>query len=219
MKIKIILFEKGDLMTGKTHMLCGMAFAVGTSIITESLFPEQHDTVVSCFFIASSTFSALLADVDEKNSIAGRNLTIIPLLLYLLKISLFLIEIFCIGEMRAKIKKTRKYLRHRGVFHWLITWGTVSIIITVTVIIIFLFIKEDDTRRLFIPLAAILLGFIPGYISHLLVDLISGKIQILAPFSEKRYGIALFKVGGFAEKYIFRPALIIGNIYMFSVLL
>ena len=47
-----------------------------------------------------------------------------------------------------------------------------------------------------------------GYLSHILLDLISVKINVFGPFSSKRIGIRLFTTDGIVEKLLVRPLLL-----------
>lgn len=196
-------------MTGKTHMLGGLAAGTGIVILVNQFMPEgSMELAAAGAFMASSTMTALLPDVDEKNSMAGRRLIAIPITLFLIKVFLFLSELVSIGNVKKKIKECRKALNHRGIFHWLITWIMLSIILLIVGAALFFILHKTEegimALKLVLPL---LLGFIPGYVSHLLLDIISGRIQLFAPFSKKWYGVPIFKVGGFLELYITRPLL------------
>ena len=207
-------------MTGKTHMLGGLAAGTGMVLIAKLLLPEgSYELTSAGLFMASSTMTALLPDVDEKNSTAGRKLIVIPITLFLLKACLLLMEYVSFGNLRKKFKETRKALNHRGLFHWLITWIILSAIGVIAAAIL-IFTLKDINRGAAVLITAIpvLVGFIPGYLSHLLFDLISGRIQLFAPFSKKWYGVRIFKVGGFLEIFVFRPILMTGIVYMLLLL-
>lgn len=206
-------------MTGKTHMLGGIAMALGTTAIIETVVPEQQDTILTCIFVTSSMFAALLPDVDEKHSIAGRNLVIIPLVLSLLKLTLFISGIFLTGERKEKITKARKSLKHRGILHWLITWGIITAILTIISVVLMVNVKGNTTNQFTFLIIAFMAGITSGYLSHILLDIISGKIQLLAPFNEKWYGIRIFKVNGCGEIFLFRPLMIIANIALIMLIL
>jgi len=195
---------------GKTHMLGGLATGAGIAILTNALIPDGSLELASAgAFMTSTTISALLPDVDEKNSTAGRKLIAIPITLFIMKVFLFLIEMVSIGSFRQKVKATRKALNHRGIFHWMITWAVLSLIMIILGVAAYYILKETATgvASLYIIIPT-LAGFIPGYLSHLLLDMISGRLPIFAPFSKKWHGIQLFKTGGFLEVYIFRPVLV-----------
>ena len=57
-------------MTWKTHMLGGLLSGTAITVAATELFlpAESHNIVTTCLFVATSTFTALLPDVDEKNS-------------------------------------------------------------------------------------------------------------------------------------------------------
>lgn len=205
-------------MTGKTHMLGGLMVGTGLVLVTKNLVPKEAFGLASAgAFMVSSTVTALLPDVDEKNSTAGRRLIAIPITLFLLKVVLFLIELVTFGNLRKKIKATRKALNHRRLFHWIITWSVLSIICIIIGVILYCTMHSLTKYEIGLEIALPLLaGFIPGYLSHLLLDIISGRIQLLAPFSKKWYGAPLFEVGGFMELYILRPLMTAGIIAMLS---
>lgn len=197
-------------MMGKTHMLGGLAAGAGLTLAVNLIFPENGIELASAgAFMTSATISALLPDVDEKNSTAGRKLIAIPIALFILKVFLFIIEMISIGSFRKKIKEIRKALNHRGLFHWLITWFVFSLIMIILGVIAYFILHENEAGKisLFVILPT-LAGFLPGYLSHLLLDMISGRVQLLAPFSKKWYGAPIFKTGGILEVFIFRPLLI-----------
>lgn len=195
-------------MMGKTHMLGGLAAGVGSVLATKYLFPDTRmEPVLESSFILCSTVSARLPDVDEKNSTVGRKLIAIPITLFILKVFLFLIEMVSIGSFRKKVKTTRKALNHRGIFHWLITWGILSILAAVAGLILYLCFRSTEYQAIIPLLLSVLTGFIIGYLSHIMLDLISGRIQLLAPFNKKYYGIRLIKSGSIVETILIRPAL------------
>jgi len=197
-------------MTGKTHMLGGLLAGATIITATELIVPDTALSIAeSGLFMVSSTITALLPDVDEKNSKAGRSLIIIPLALGIIRVVLFIMEMFMFGWLKKKIRSIRKSLSHRGLFHWLFTWGVLSLVFFVLGFLSYkALLTSAYTSAALLPLC-LLAGFTPGYISHLLLDLISGRIQIMAPFNKKWYGKPLIKVGSLAEILLVRPVLIL----------
>lgn len=202
-------------MTWKTHMLGGLLAGAAIVYIFDPVLDIQQDCVnVICtsLFTASSTITALLTDLDEKNSKAGQILSVIPAILTLMKFVLFLIGLFTFGKTRKKLKQIRKSLNHRGLLHWLITWAVLSLIVLVTDVLIFSNMSSHQSMPMFT--VSFISGFIPGYLSHILLDLISGHIQLLAPFSRKWYGIKIVKEDSALEPYLVRPVLAAASIYV-----
>jgi len=202
-------------MTGKTHMLGGLLAGTAIVKVTESIMPAGSIAVVeSGIFMLSSMVTALLPDVDEKNSKAGRKLFIIPVTLGIIKTVLLFMELFTFGYIKKKIREIRKALNHRGIFHWLFTWGILSLIVCLFGIRIYSLVDGSGYSNTLLLLLVLVVGFIPGYFSHIMLDLISGKIQLLAPFNKRWYGITLVECESLIEKLLVRPVLIMAILYL-----
>lgn len=200
------------IMTGKTHILGGVAAGLATSYVFME-FTEYKITVVTLAIgIITSATVALLPDVDEIHSTISHRLVVLPLLFFLLQIVWKIRILFAPKSKKSILQQKARNFQHRGICHYLITWTIISMILGLTSWILYI------NKSLHEAILGILIGFCIGYLSHILLDLISGKIPVLAPFCKKSIGITLFKTGSIFEIILVRPLLLLicGNfIYQF----
>jgi len=146
-------------MTGKTHIVGGIALATYTSLYAGVYEPKEF-TIVSIgsfsLYLMSSSFGAIIADVDtSKSTISSRY-----------KILSFLIRVFLL-------------LTHRNFTHSILGLCLFSTL--------FSCIGRILPEYIFIPL---LLGFIIGYFSHLLLDDTNPRgIYVFYPIKSSHKGL------------------------------
>lgn len=196
-------------MTGKTHIIGGFTAATASlyAAAVSGICPEESYSIISCgVYILSSCVAAPVPDIDEKNSMIGRRSLIISTLFAMVQFFLKLLIFFSFGKTKRRLKEKARTIMHRGFTHYLLTWTALSVFILVCGAI--LYCTYDSSIIL-----AIVFGMSTGYLSHLLLDLISGKIQLLAPFSKKYIGCRLFPYRSIWEFWLARPTLLIAGIY------
>lgn len=82
--------------------------------------------------------------------------------------------------------KVKEAFGHRGMTHSLVVWGAVAAIVLI------------ESSSLFS------LGFLLGYLFHILEDFLSIQgVPLLWPFQTKRYKLPLYRTGGIVEKLLF----------------
>lgn len=186
-------------MTWRTHLAGGVAAGTGAVVIIQNIGGIDMTAIESIVpMMATAGFSALLADVDEKNSKAGRALLPVSMIFSFLQ---FIIKLLCFvtfGELKRKIKRNTQFLMHRGICHYPITLAVISLTGLVAIAV------TGNNKNWYL----VLIAFTVGYLSHILLDLISGKIAILFPISIKRIGLRLFKYNGLGENLVVLPALV-----------
>lgn len=161
--------------------------------------PPLINLFSSSLILYTAATSAVLPDVDEIRSRIGRKL-------------LFLSIPFLILEIIGKFTGT-KWFKHRGITHYMITWFLLSALIAVPFLPV---ASSNDTLTKAIGTA--LLFFPLGYLSHILLDLISGRIALFYPILKKPIGIILFPRNSIRE-IMLRFALLFLAIYItFAIL-
>lgn len=193
-------------MTWKTHMVGGMAAAASVTVLYSELSktPVPPDTWIP--FVTISGISALLPDVDEIRSKAGKLLLPVSLIFFIMQCLVKVVTFFTFGKLRRKIEENTRFMMHRGVCHYLTT-----LLFFVCGGIIGAIIFAEDLLKCLVIIGA----FAIGYLSHIgILDIISGKIALLAPFSKKRFGICLVKSGSLLETLVVRPGLLFVTIIL-----
>lgn len=189
-------------MTGKTHCMGGVLLN-SVLLYAVSLANNADVNIVSSLpFLLCGAVGALLPDIDEPNSTISHKL---PLLsgAFSLNRRIKKRKAAALFQGKAEKEKTKRELRdasHRGITHYLITW-------LVPALMAFLLIFLADSMRfsdMNIYCLCCLFGVILGGFSHILLDMISGKIPCFAPFTRKSFGVCIFRTGGILEKYVFR---------------
>ncbi len=195
-------------MTGKTHCLGGILASSGAILAVTSLNPGiSLGSFGIISFIVGGAVGSLFPDIDEPNSRISHRLPLLSGLFSLYrfrkksKASMFFLN----REDRQKAKQELRDASHRGITHYLLTW---AIIFGLTLI---LFALSTLMRHRVLMLAAFFLaGFFIGGVSHIFLDLISGRIPVFAPFYRKSVGICIFKTDGLLEVTLVRLLLVIG---------
>ncbi len=195
-------------MTGKTHLMGGVLLNSALLYAVSAANNSSVNIVSSLPFILCGAVGALFPDIDEPNSTISHKL---PLLsgAFSLNRNIKRRKAAALFQSKAEKEKTRQELRdasHRGITHYLIVW-------LIPALAVFLLMCLADSLYFLnvainMNLLFCLLGFILGGISHIVLDMISGKIPCFAPFTRKSFGVCVFKTGGILEKYIFRIVLI-----------
>lgn len=192
-------------MTWRTHLVGGLAAGTGTAAIIKTVGSIDLTSIESLVpIVVTAGISALLADVDEKNSKAGRALLPVSMVFWILQTFIKILSVFTFGKVKKRLKRNTKFLMHHGICHYPIT-------LAVLLLIGFVIITAMNGSNMWY---IILIAFTAGYLSHILLDLISGKIAIFFPISKKEVGLRIFKYNGTGENLIVLPALVIATIIM-----
>ena len=165
-------------MTGKTHSVTGV-FA-GLAISNCMGCTEAMTLAV----VAGSMLGSLLPDIDNVHSQIGNRLPVAELVVHCCQKTVrFLSEIFP-RKLRENI---RSMIGHRGLLHSLLVPAAMLLAMPVV----------DGHKRIE---SYFLMGMIIGNISHLILDMFSGGIPLLMPFSVARIRLCNFRTGGFADR-------------------
>lgn len=186
-------------MTWKTHLVGGLAAGTGAVALIQTISGIDMTAIENLVpVMATAGISALLADVDEKNSKAGRTLLPVSMIFWFMQSVIKILSFFTFGRLKRKIKSNTQFLMHRGICHYPITLAIISLIGLLVITAL------SNNKKWYM----MLLAFVVGYLSHILLDLISGKIAILFPVSKKRFGVKLFEYNGIGENLFVLPTLI-----------
>lgn len=165
-------------MTGKTHMVGGLALATTSSFLLHICEPTTNTELIKwgLTFATPALIGALAPDLDHWNSTAA-NFNIFT------KILSIFIRILC---------------GHRGLLH------SPFFVIVLTGLFGWLY------NICPLPwIGNMMTGFLIGYVSHLILDLLNPKgLPLLFPFTwedgrPKKYPFFSFKQGGFLEFLLF----------------
>lgn len=203
-------------MTGKTHIVGGFAAATATLYLASTLGmqPGEQIPLISCgSYILSSSIAALFPDVDERKSMIGRRLIIVPLLFAIVQIFFKILIFFSFGKWKEKLKRKTRAIMHRGIAHYLITWEILTLIAVLGGVTVYVLGYGSITLYMALTGASL------GYLSHLVLDILSGRIKLLAPYSDKWIGCNMFPCRSIREKLIARPALLFAGGYCLYKLL
>ena len=191
-------------MTWKTHMMGG---ALVGALFMENITTPFSNTQ-SIILMGSAAIVALLPDVDEKESKAGKALPLISHSMAATNRVLRIRAYFAKGKKKKELYEKARNAGHRGILHYLIAWITLSAILIGLFGVSLCF--ANKINPLFILAACV--GASIGYLSHLLLDLISGRIALFYPLSKRKIGINLIPQGGFIENVMVRGLLLYGLI-------
>lgn len=187
-------------MTWKTHLIGGCAAGAGSMLLYTHITDSSIAIQISAPFIAISGVSALLPDVDEIKSKAGRILLPVSLVFFIMQAIIKIMTIFTFGRTKQRIKENTSFLMHRGICHYPITFFTITLAACITIMVC-ANSKEVWLIRIF--------AFTIGIVSHILLDIVSGKIALLFPLCKKKIGIKIVESGSGLETFIVRPALLV----------
>ncbi len=204
-------------MTGKTHLLGGLLFTTGASLVMVVITKGSINSYLAMIpLVAGGELGAYLPDIDHPNSHISR---ILP----------FTASLFrndrrkkwkaahddnLTGEEKAAAELAYEEASHRGRTHYLLPWAVVLAIGLVA-----LLVGKLINNIVVLGVAIFLLGVFAGALSHLLLDMISGQVPILAPFIRTEVGVRIFKTGGNLERILFRLILLALNLVIWYELL
>lgn len=191
-------------MTWKTHMMGGAL--AGALLLKNTITPFSNTE--SIILMGTAAIIALLPDADEKESKAGKALPLISHSMAAISRSLRIRAYFSKGRKKRELYEKARNAGHRGILHYLIAWITFSAVL----IGIFgaLLCFANGINPLYV--GAMCVGASVGYLSHLLLDMISGRIALLYPLYKRKIGINLIPQGGFIENVMVRGLLLYGLI-------
>lgn len=179
-------------MMGKTHLQIGVA---------ASLLMFQHcsyEPLEMGIIAGGILVGNLFPDVDEPKSKMGRKLKIVSYPLRFLNIILGILNFLTFKKVKA-LNRAYKTTAHRGIFH------TVFCVLAAMLIVI----AVIKFKLLYYFVAGVTIGMV----LHIAADMISEKVALFLPVSEKLYGIAIIPTDSIREKLL-RGTIIITNIML-----
>ena len=185
-------------MMAPTHRLGGIAVGMTTAAL---LHTDITGTVI---LFAGALIGSIFPDIDNKNSRISHKM---PITALVVSAGRYLIR----GIASFLPRKQKQYIMaltgHRGFTHSLIG----SAVLPVIVILIGLLLR---LKIGYILLAG--LGIFIGCLSHLLLDMLSGGVPLLMPFSTDKILISEIKTGG-SKEWLFRLCLLLILIFSISL--
>lgn len=169
-------------MEYKTHKVGGLcAGAIASTVLTSQFaatsYPLTNPVMIGTVItVVSATVGSLLPDIDHSNSYISRKN---PLVAFVVKIFLSLSQLitnillfFCPWISKERKKNILSGMEHRGIFHTLL----------MTVGIYFLSGYIISLFKGFPYGECVQIGIVAGYLSHLLVDMMTvGGVMLLYP--------------------------------------
>lgn len=176
-------------MTAVSHRVGAMA-ATATFIYVTGLSPIKAPVAAACYIIGAMAGS-IFPDADMPYSRMGRRYLIVLWPFYLLQFFIHLIAPRSFADYT---------FRHRGVFHFPVTWS----------VILGGLLYWTNSLEWRIPYC-LSIGFGIGVISHLFLDFFSGGIPLLGPFYPKKMKpIVRIRTGSLMEQLVCMLMLLYG---------
>ena len=169
-------------MTGITHKFGGII------VSSALLIPFDVAPGVKFMSLTLGILGATLPDIDRTNTTISNKIPILALFIWVLQRFVWLITI---PLPTKKKKQIRGICGHRGLTHS-IAAAFLAGIATLAIASFF------HSANYILYGASITIGSL----SHLFLDLLSGKVPILLPFTLKRYQLGNIKTGGFTERLL-----------------
>lgn len=178
-------------MTGKTHSATG--FFAGLII---SNYTGCSETITLAM-VTGSVLGGLLPDIDNVHSQIGSRLPAVELIVHGCQRGIRLLS----GILPQKLRENvRSMIGHRGLLHSLLVPAAMLLALPVI----------DNTNGIE---KAFLIGMIAGDLSHLILDMLSGGVPLLMPFSVARIRVCKFRTGGIVD-VLWRVAMYFGICYL-----
>lgn len=200
-------------MSGLTHITGGLLLGSAIVCYSHTAGAEPNFLTVAAFFTGCIS-GAVLGDLDEPKSLIGRKLWPIS---FLFRFTHWFFRIIAMilpkkSRIRKNIAGISRAAGHRGLMHWPLTMLLLSAIFFLLAHAASQYINLG-TNIIFYSIA---FGISIGMLSHLIYDFPSGTLPLLAPFSNKRYGIKLIESNKFIDTYIIRTLNLLGCVYLLS---
>lgn len=170
--------RKGRSMTGKTHSATG--FFAGLVISHYTGCPGAMTLAMA----TGSVLGGLLPDIDNVHSQIGSRLPVVELIVHGCQRGIRLLS----GILPRKLRENvRSMTGHRGLLHSLLVPAAMLLALPVIG-------NTNGIEKTF------LIGMIAGNLSHLILDMLSGGVPLLIPFSVARIRVCNFRTGGIMDK-------------------
>lgn len=166
-------------MTGITHRLAGITVGI---VVIEGL--HVNDIKMQAVIIGGCILGSLLQDIDNPQSIISYKIPVVRSIFGLFQ---KMIRMFSCLLPNKQGNYIRSCIGHRGLTHSL--FGAVVIMVISCLITRFTIFSD----KLF-PMG---LGI--GLLSHIILDLFSGGVRLLLPFSNRNIKIMKIRTGGVVE--------------------
>lgn len=168
-------------MMATTHRLGGIAMGAVTAALLRT------NTAGTMILITGALIGSIFPDIDNKKSTISRKM---PITALVVSAGRHLINAVTSSFPKEQKRYVKLLIGHRGFTHSLIG----STILPVIVIFIGLLLKFGSRYLLLASL-----GIFSGCLSHLFLDMLSGGVPLLMPFSTDLLIIARIKTGSSIE--------------------
>ena len=205
--------KKGrDTMSGLTHIAGGLLIG-SLSVYHANSTGNSLDEIATGAYLVGCMSGAIICDADEPNSLIGRTLWPFSLLFRIIHWVFRIIAAFLPkkSKLRRNFSDVSWAFAHRGLMHWPLMQLLFSAGLFVLVSIASRNLASIEAIDIINSTAV---GLSTGLFSHLVYDLPSGTLPLLAPFSGKRFGLKLIESNGFLDKYIIRTLSLAGSAYL-----
>lgn len=208
-------------MTGRTHIAGGLMFGSAAMLYSQKYIPETNTLmsgiIIGCSTVICSSISALLPDIDKKESIIGRRLWFVSWNFYFLQLLCKIPSLIGIGLF----KRSSPMFDHREITHYPITW---LLITAMSSLYCYSLQHLDINHATYYILISPAAGLSLGILSHLVLDFFSGKLRLFVPLNYKRIGIPIIKNSGFLDSVILRTLLFLASLklilkYLYNIFL
>ena len=164
-------------MTGKTHSATGLFSGL---IISNYMGCQGAMTLA---MVTGAVLGSLLLDIDNVHSQIGNRMPVVEWTVHGCQRAIRLLS----GILPRKMgENVRSMIGHRGLLHSLLVPAAMLLALQVIG-------KTTGIEKAF------LIGMIAGDLSHLILDMFSGGVPLLMPFSVARIRVCNFRTGGIVD--------------------
>ncbi len=199
-------------MTAKTHCVGGILLSSVSALVFSPLVGTCNTGIIeTVVFVGGGMLGAIFPDIDEPNSRISHKMPFLSMLFSFNRLikKRNAEKLFLSADDRERARNELRDASHRGVTHYLITW---ALVLCLAIILLAAFI--GNASHVGVIVAIFSLGVSVGWLSHILLDIISGRVPLFAPFYRKSIGVCIFKTGGVLERIVVRPLLTVGVLYV-----
>jgi len=196
---------------GKTHRVGAVFLAFPMILPVFHLTgTSSTDAAAITFFLGGSLLAARLPDLDHPCSAVSRKLWLISWLISVFHAFCQFIYVLTMRKLKF-LKRLTRASGHRGISHTFFFW----ILFCLMLAGIYSLLGNLLPRNDFIShkLLLFFFGLAFGYLTHLLLDFISGTLRPYEPFSNRKCGKKIIPTNSKQEIYL-RKLLFIADIFL-----
>lgn len=184
-------------MMAATHRLGGLAAGM---MITNYIGWDSNNIVLSTAVMAGAFLGSLVPDIDNGRSSISRKFRLISYMVTVFQAVARGLANLLPARMERKLRGT---VGHRGITHSLIMCVALPGM---------LWLLSPMIGHLGLDVGGgyfwVVLSVMCGMLSHLFLDMLSGGVPLLCPFTNRRFTLAHWKTGGIGE-WAFRVSVLL----------